>query len=303
MQVLAAGGDLAQLTASGLFHGASYGALGAGFALILGVTTRFHFAYSLTYTFTAYAAYSLTAEAGLPFWPAALLGVLAGTVLGVLLELLVYRRVAARSGGDGMMPVFVASLGVGVAGIALLQLVWGSQSQPYYGPSIEPLRAFGASFVNLDVYQAATSVVLVLGLAAALRYTGLGRAVRATRGNPGLAAAQGIDVRTVYLVCFAAGSFIAGVCALWYGLQYTVDPAMGTRPGIYAIVVAFLAGTSASPLRVLLVGLGVGLAEAWSGLWLSLQWTQTTVFVLLVGYLVIRAAGPLLPRRLVGKGA
>jgi branched-subunit amino acid ABC-type transport system permease component len=291
--------DLAQLTANGLFRGASYGALGAGFALILGVTGRFHFAYSLTYAFTAYAAYTLTAGLGVPFWPAAFLGVLASAALGVAIERFAYRPIAAKAGDAALMTVFVASLGLGVAGTSLIQLVWGSNSQPYYGPAQESFTLGGLTLVSFDLYQSATSLVLVAALSALLRWTSLGRVIRAVRGNPGLADAMGFNARTVHLVCFAIGSAIAGACAIWYGLQFTVDPSMGDRPGVYAVVVAFLAGTSASPARVLLVGLGVGLAEQWSSHWLSVQWSQTTVFAILVVYLVALAAkgGPGLSAR------
>ena len=72
----------AQLTADGIFRGASYGLLGVGFALILGVTGRFHFAYSFTYTFAAYMAFTFWDRAGLPFWPASIIGILVAAALG-----------------------------------------------------------------------------------------------------------------------------------------------------------------------------------------------------------------------------
>ena len=54
---------------------AAYGLLGVGFAMILGVTGRFHFAYGFTYTLAAYLAFTFTFRVDLPFWPAAILGV------------------------------------------------------------------------------------------------------------------------------------------------------------------------------------------------------------------------------------
>ena len=55
-----------QLTANAIFRGAAYGLLGAGFAIILGVTGRFHFAYSLTYTLGAYMAFTFWDRATFP---------------------------------------------------------------------------------------------------------------------------------------------------------------------------------------------------------------------------------------------
>ena len=49
-----------QLTVDGFFRGCSYGLLGVGFAMILGVTGRFHFAYGFTYTLAVYLAFTFT---------------------------------------------------------------------------------------------------------------------------------------------------------------------------------------------------------------------------------------------------
>ena len=92
-----------QLTVDGFFRGCSYGLLGAGFALILSVTGRFHFAYAFTYTFAVYMAYQFTFPWGVPFWPSAILGVLVSAIVGVLIERIVYRPLAANAaGGKGL---------------------------------------------------------------------------------------------------------------------------------------------------------------------------------------------------------
>lgn len=278
-----------QLTANGLFRGAAYGLLGAGFALILGVTGRFHFAYAFTYTLSAYFAFTFWDRVGLPFWPAAALGVAVSTLAGVAIERWIYRSLAVRAGATALLAVFVASLGIGIAGENAVRLFWGSGSQAFYGPSQEAWTIGDVTFLNFDVYQTLTAVVLVLLLAALLRFTSLGRRIKATRVNPELATIIGIDAKVVYLVCFAIGSLFAAVAAIWYGLQFTVEPMMGQRPVIFAFVVAFLAGTDRGPVRVFLAGVLVALAEQWSSMVISVRWTQTAVFILLLAYLVSRS--------------
>ena len=287
----------AQLTANGIFRGAAFGMLGVGFALILGVTGRFHFAYGAFYTLAAYLAYTIEArgllppvlEVTLPFWPAALVGILMVTALGAGVERFLYQPLARTAGANALLAIFVAALGIGIALENLIRLLWSSSSQPYFGPSQERWSLWEVTFLNFDVYQLVTYTVLTLALAALLRYSPLGRAVRATRSNPGLAATIGINARNVYVISFAIGTFLAGVVAVWNGLQFAVEPAMGTRPVIYAFVVAFLAGTASSPIRIFLTGIVVALIEQWASMWLSVRWTQTAVFVLLVGYLAWRS--------------
>lgn len=280
---------LRQLTIDGFFRGCSYGLLGVGFALILGVTGRFHFAYGFTYTLAAYLAYTFTFRVDLPFWPSAVLGVLLAATLGALIERLVYRSLANNAGSTALLAVFVAALGLGIAGDNLIRLFWGSETQAYYGPTKKAYSLWGTTFLNFDVWQAASGIVVVLLLAAMLRYTALGRRIKATRVNPDLARTIGINADATYVICFFLGTVCVGVAAIWYGLKFTVDPGMGYSPVIYAFVVAFLAGTARSPIRVFVVGIIVALIEQYSSIWLSVRWTQTAVFVVLVGYLSVLA--------------
>lgn len=283
----------AQLTANGIFRGAAIGLLGVGFALILGVTGRFHFAYGALYTLAAYLAYTFEArglvppaiEATLPFWPAAIVGIVVVTAIGAGIERFVYQPLARSAGATALLAIFVAALGLGIALENGVRLFWSSSSQPYFGPTQDAWRLWEVTFLNFDVYQLGLYAALAFALAALLKFTPLGRMVRATRSNPELAMTIGINSSQVYVIVFAIGTFLAGVVAVWTGLQFAVEPGMGTRPVIYAFVVAFLAGTASSPIRVFLTGIVVALVEQWSSMWLSVRWTQTAVFVILIGYL------------------
>lgn len=279
-----------QLTVDGFFRGCSYGLLGAGFALILGVTGRFHFAYGFTYVLAVYLAFTFTFRGPqLEFWLAAALGVALTAALGGAIERVVYRPLAKNAGATALLAVFVAALGLGIAGENLVRLFWGSNTQAYYGPKKRAWHLWDTVFLNFDVWQAVSGVAIVVLMAVMLRFTPLGRRIKATRVNPDLAKTIGIDADRVYVICFVIGTICAGVSAIWYGLKYTVDPGMGFNPVIYSFVVAFLAGTTRSPIRVFVVGILVALLEQYSSIWLSARFTQTAVFVVLVVYLSVLA--------------
>ena len=284
-----------QLSANGIINGAAYGLLGVGFALILGVTGRFHFAFSFTYTLAAYVIYTLhNRGAHLNLWVALALGLGLITALGVGIERYVYQPLATRAGATALLAVFVAALGIGIAGENLIRLFWGSSSQSLTGLAQKPIRLFNdrAIFLNFDVYQVLSAACLVLILAGLLRFTPLGRAIKATRGNPEMAQIIGINARVIYMVCFGIGTLFSGVAAFWYSIKFSVIPDMGLRPVIFAFVVAFLAGTARSPIRVFLVGIAVSLIEQWSSMVMSVRWTQTAVFVILVVYLISLSVDP-----------
>jgi branched-subunit amino acid ABC-type transport system permease component len=278
-----------QLTVDGFFRGCSYGLLGVGFALILGVTGRFHFAYGFTYTLAAYLAFTFAFRVNWPFWPSAVVGVLLAAVLGAAIEAGVYRPLARNAGPTALLAVFVAALGIGIAGENLIRLLWGANTQAFFGPTKVGHELWDAIFINFDVWQAGSAIAITLLLAAMLRYTALGRRIKATRVNPDLARTIGIDADRTYVIVFFLGTICAGVAAFWYALKYTVDPGMGSLPVTYAFVVAFLGGTTRSPIRVFLTGIAVALIEQYASIWLSVRYTQTAVFVVLVGYLTYLA--------------
>jgi branched-subunit amino acid ABC-type transport system permease component len=86
------------------------------------------------------------------------------------------------------------------------------------------------------------------------------------------------------------------VAALLAGVKYAATAGMGTSPVFYAFLVAFLAGTRSAPLVVWAVGVGVGLVESLSALWISVQWSGLVVFAVLFLYLSYRSASVSLGR-------
>ncbi|MEP1124754.1 MAG: branched-chain amino acid ABC transporter permease [Ilumatobacter sp.] len=274
-----------QLVASGIVNGSAYGLLGVAFALILGVTGRFHYAFGVLYTLSAYFAFTLFDRVGWPILISIVIGVLITVVMGVGIEAFIYRPLAARAGNNSLLAIFVASLGLGVAGGNLIQIFWGAQTHSLLGVTIKPIGILGANVINVDVYAVLAAVLLVGTLTALLRFTGLGRSIKATRSNPDMALLVGVDPARIYLVVFAIASLFAGIAAVFAALKYSVDPTMGFRPVVLAFVVAFLGGTSNSPVRVYLCGVVIGLIETISSIWLSVRWNQLVVFVILVIYL------------------
>lgn len=292
--------EFIQLTVDGLINGSAYALLGVGFALILGVTGRFHFAYAFTYTLSAYITAVGASSWHIPVIPAVVLGLVVGMVAGVLIESYIYRPLAAGAGANALLVIFVGSLGVSIAGEAAITLLWGMNTvtRDFQAFTVSNLNIQGISFTSLDVVSVGVVWVCILIWGIFLRRSGIGRQVRAVRVNPEMAQAVGIDSRAIYRLVFAIGSLFAGIAALLYTLKFAATPDMGDRTILYALVVAFLGGTSRAPWAVGLTGLGLGLVESWSGHWVSSQWSSMVVFAVLLLYLTQRSAGSLSAFRL-----
>lgn len=281
-----------QLAVDGFINGSAYGLLGAAFALILSVTGRFHFAFAFTYTITAYVAAVFASDYGLPVLPAIMAGLLVGALIGVLCETLIYRRLAERAGSKALLVIFVASLGISIAGESLVTLLWGldTRTKNLTAIDIHPLSVYRITFINLDIYSVTVMVLCILGLTYLLRSTDLGREIKAVRSNPILAQVVGISSDSVYRKVFLIGSLLAGVGAILFTLKFAATPEMGQRPVFNALVVAFIGGTRRSPILVWLTGIGLGMVESLSGIWVSAQWSSIVVFAVLFVYLTERSA-------------
>jgi branched-chain amino acid transport system permease protein len=278
-----------QLSVAGVVNGSAYALVGVGFGLILGVTGRFHFAFTFTYTISAYIAAAVGESWGMPLWAAALMGAVVGAVFGVLFERFVYRPLAVRAGAYALLVIFVASLGLAIIGRNVIGLIWiDSASKQISGFDNRGYNVGAVTLTKLNIISVLTSWVLILALTAILAYTGLGRVVRAVRVNPEMSLVVGVNPGTVYLAVFAVGSFLGGIAAVLDATQTAAVPDMGFNPLFYAFVVAFLAGLGSTPLVMGLVGLGLGLVESWAALFMSNQWTSLVVFAILFVYVALR---------------
>jgi branched-subunit amino acid ABC-type transport system permease component len=283
------GSEVLQALVNGVINGCAYGLLAVGFALILSVTGRFHFAYALTYALAAFLAAVLERVYGAPFLPAAAAGLAAAAVAGIACDVVVYRPLVDRAGPGAMLAVFVASLGIVIAGENALALAWGPGPRNLTGIGTHSISVAGTTFTTLDVISVVVSVALSAGLWLLLSRSGFGREIKAVRANVQMSTAIGIDARRVYTAVFAIGSLVGGVAALLYALKYAASPDMGENAVFYALIVTFLAVSSSSPLRLLAVGVGVGLVERVASLWLSPQLSTGVVFVLLLAFLSHRS--------------
>jgi branched-chain amino acid transport system permease protein len=281
-----------QLAINGISNGTSYALIGVGFGLILGVSGRFHIAFAITYTLAAYVAAMLTTWYGWPFWLAVLASALAAALLGVLMDRLVYLPLSLRAlqvGTDPLLIMFVASLGLVVIGRNAIALAFLSQSSMNIaGFSNSGVNVGPVTITTLNMVMVAVSWALILLLAAVLNYTALGRMIRAVRANWEMSLCIGIDPSRIFLVVFAIGSFLSGVAGVFQGTLTSATPDMGLPPLFYALVVAFVAGLTSSPIRVALLGLALGEVEALSSLFLPTQFAPLVVFAILFTYVAMR---------------
>jgi len=277
-----------QLFINGIVNGSGYAMLAVGFGLIVHVTGRFHIAYAMIYASTAFVAAQTALSWHLDFASALVLAVLVGCVLAAALEAFIYAPLGKRAGPKGLFIVFIASLGINTAGQSILGLIWPNAIS-ITNFNITKFTLGSAVTTNLGALSTVVAWAVLLIVWAVIRWTKLGRMIRAVRVNPELSLDKGINPRMIYLIVFAIATAIGGINAVFVATQSAPSSDLGQTTILYAVTAAFVAGPSASILTIAGLGLLIGLIESLSGVFVTQGWESVVVFAILLIYVVARA--------------
>lgn len=280
---------LAQLL-TGLAYASTLFLVAAGLTIIFGVTRVVNFAHGSLFMLGAYLAYSITSE--LPRTPAAffgglLLAALVVALIGVLIEVLVLRRIYAAP------EIFqlLATFGVVLVVQDLALWIWGPEElfaprAPGLGGAVEMAGAFVPQW-SLVVLAAGPLVYGVLWWV--FNRTRWGLNVRAATQDGDMAAALGVNRRLLFTAVFALGSFLAGLAGALQIPRESVNLQMDLAVIVEAFVVVVVGGLG-SISGAALAAVLIGLLHAF-GIWLLPQSSLVLAFVAMALVLIARPHG------------
>jgi branched-chain amino acid transport system permease protein len=147
------------------------------------------------------------------------------------------------------------------------------------------------NFTTTELLVIVVTVLVMIGLTGFVKFTSLGKAMRATAQNPTAAQLMGINVNRVIAATFGIGGALAGVASVMYCMMIkTVNYQMGFQNGLYAFTAAVLGGIGNIPGAVL-GGVVIGVVRALSDAWIGAQWQPAVLFGILIVILVFRPSG------------
>ncbi len=165
------------------------------------------------------------------------------------------------------------------------------RSFPGLIPPTNLLGDFGLQFTYRDLMVVCVTVPIMIALTLFVKYTRMGKAMRATAQNPTAAKLMGINVDRVISVTFVIGGALAGVASVIYSLTITrIGYTVGFQNGLYAFTAAVLGGIGNIPGAVL-GGLLIGLVQALGDGYVGAEWSSALIFLILILILVFRPAG------------
>ena len=272
---------LGQSALSGIFAGALYGLFGLGLTLSWGMLRQINLAHFALVFLGAYLSYQLAA-AGLD--PLLTLAITAPAffVVGVALHALLTRFKVTP------LNTLLVTFGFTVMIEALTQWIWSADFRrldSHYGGVKWKI---GELYVNLpELLTLGVAVALAAGMWALLRYTDLGKALRAIAEDAPMAAAFGINEKLLSLLLSGLCAAFAAVAGICLALSHTLAPSQ-----IYAwigvVFAVVMIGGLGNPLGPLVAGLIIGITEALTMAFTAPAWAPLVSFSLLIGALLIR---------------
>lgn len=282
--------DFLQHLINGLYIGAIYAIIALGYTMVYGIAKMLNFAHGDVIMVGAFVSYTVTSSYGVPVVASILIAMAVCTLLGILIEGLAYKPLR----GASSLAVLITAIGVSYFLQNLAQLIWGPAEIAFKrAVDLDPLVLFGGELkISAEVIVTlVVAVIIMVGLTAFVNKTKMGKAMRAVSEDREAAQLMGINVNRTISTTFAIGSALAAVAGvLLCSKVQAVWPTVGSMPGIRAFTAAVFGGIGSIP-GAMLGGMLLGLIETFGGAYISTQFSDAIVFLVLIVILLVKPAG------------
>ncbi|MDR6870513.1 branched-chain amino acid transport system permease protein [Bosea sp. BE125] len=278
-------------TLNGLASASSLFLVASGLSIIFGVTRIVNFAHGSLYMLGAYLAWTLVSYFGAAepfgFWGSVLLAALLVGLLGVVIEVLVLRRIYQAP----ELFQLLATFGVVLMLQDLTLATWGPEDK--LGPRAPGLKSFVILFDNrfptYELFLIAVGPLVLLILWLLFQKTRWGTLVRAATQDREMVGALGVNQRLLFTSVFAFGSMLAGLGGALQLPREAVNLHMDLSM-ISEVFVVVVVGGLGSVTGAYLAAVLIGILHAF-GILIFPKITLVLVFLVMAVVLVVKPYG------------
>ena len=272
-----------QLLLDGLFIGAIFALAAYGLALVWGVMNVKNLAQGDFVIMGGYIAWFLSTWGIHP-----ILGLPLAIVIMFGFGWVVYITIISRVIGKDLFTSLLATFGLALVISQLLNLAFGPEVQAAEsGFEINSFFDGMVTVANIKFISLILAGLLAAMVITFMKFSRMGQAIRATSQDPRAAKVMGIDTERIYAFTFALNAAICGAAGALISMIWVIQPFFGIAHSIRSFVIVTAAGLGNLP-GVIIAGLGLGVAEIYSGFVFGAELQQFTVVGLLVAILVWR---------------
>jgi len=259
-----------------------------GFTLQFGVTDVLNLAYGAIMIAGAFVAY-LVNQAGLSVWIGLLVAVVVCSLGSVLLNSGVYTPFQRR--GTSAITMVIVSLGMTLIIEFGVQALAGGTAVSYTMSQGATLQAGGLTLTVVQIVVIALSVLVMASVHVLLRYSKLGKAMRATAANKTLARNCGIRTGRVITITWALTGALCGLAGVVFAIDAGSFDATATDLFLVLILAAVFLGGPGQAYGAMLGAVIIGLATEISAAYITADYKYVIAFVALLVMLGVRPTG------------
>lgn len=278
-----------QQVVNGVTLGATYALIALGYTMVYGIIQLINFAHGEVYMIGAFAGLIVVTMYQGNFFTALLVAMLLCTILAVLIEKIAYRPLR----NSPRLAPLISAIGVSTFLQTLVTLIKGGPN-PLAFPEIIKDTVYVLGPIRFSAVQVIILVVaslLMVVLHCTVRYSKLGKAMRAASEDYEAASLMGINVDRVITFTFGLGAALAGAGGVLVGMYFnSVHPFMGVSVGLKAFCAAVLGGIGSIP-GAMLGGIFLGVAEVLGVAVGFGTYKEAIAFALLILVLLIKPTG------------
>jgi branched-subunit amino acid ABC-type transport system permease component len=264
-----------------------------GFTMQFGITNMINLAYGEVMIVCAYAAFYVN-QAGVNIWVAMIAGAMAGAVLSFLLNRFLYAPFQRK--GTNLIGMVIVSLAASLILANVLLPIVGYYTSSYVMDQGLLLRSNGLVLTTAQIAIIVVAVILMLAIHGLLRYTRLGKAMRATAANPTLARNCGIPTQRVIDVVWLITGALCGVAGVVAGMNSENFAVSSGASYLITIIAAAVLGGAGQPYGAMIGAFIIGMVTELSAAAISPEYKEVVAFGILVLVMVLRPQGLLAKR-------
>lgn len=278
---------LAQTALTGLLLGGVYGLVAMGLSLIFGVMRIINFAHGTMVVVGMYLVYALY-RAGVNPFVALLIAVPVGLVLGALLQ----RFLIGYVTGKGELRQLLLTLGLSLVVQSLAQLAFTANPLALNGfTGGSALIDVGGLYLKpAHMIGFAVAAVVASALMITLRFTDLGRQMRAVVDDAQMAEASGVRSRRIYMIATGIGICITMAAGGVLVTYQPVSPSAGNEYLVLAFVAVVIGGLTSVP-GAFVGGLIAGIVQQLTSAFVDPLLQDAGLFALFILVLIFRPSG------------
>jgi branched-subunit amino acid ABC-type transport system permease component len=271
------------------YSGVIFTLIALSFSTTYSATKFFNLAHAFTLTFSAYLTYLFSLQMYMTLWIAVPLAIVCTILVVLLIEIILFKRL--RKQGTTAMIQMIASLGLYVLLQNLISMIWGNNIKSIrIGEVKVGNEFFGAYITDIQIITIIVCLTLFMTCLFFMKYTRIGRNIRAVASNLELSDIVGISSDRVILQAFGIGSALAAVAGILIAFDTDMRPTMGFSWLFYGVVAMIIGGVGSNSG---LVGGALLLATAQhlAAYYIGSQWMDTVAYIILILFLIAKPLG------------